>query len=139
MYNNIQFIVKRYSINLMLLIIMSINSSFINQENTIEKIKKAIEITSPREIINLLHDDYELNIENELINSNKNKTELVLKNFFDQQPLKTLNFIHEGEVNNEINYILAEYKTETSSYSIIIFIKKKFDNLKISRLIINKE
>lgn len=118
---------------------MSINSSFINQENTIEKIKKAIEITSPREIINLLHDDYELNIENEIINSNKNKTELVLKNFFDQQPLKTLNFIHEGEVNNEINYILAEYKTETSSYSIIIFIKKKFDNLKISRLIINKE
>ena len=123
----------------MLLIIMSINSSFINQENTIEKIKKAIEITSPREIINLLHYDYELNIENEIINSNKNKTELVLKNFFDQQPLKTLNFIHEGEVNNEINYILAEYKTETSSYSIIIFIKKKFDNLKISRLIINKE
>ena len=45
---------KRYSINLMLLIIMSINSSFINQENPIEKIKKAIEITSPREIINLL-------------------------------------------------------------------------------------
>jgi len=117
---------------------MSINSSFINQENPIEKIKKAIEITSPREIINLLHDDYELNIENQIINSNKNNTEIVLKNFFDQNPLKTLNFIHEGEVNNEINYILADYKTEKSSYSIIIFIKKKFNNLKISRLIINK-
>ena len=63
----------------MLLIIMSINSSFINQENPIEKIKKAIEITSPREIINLLHDDFELNIENEIINSNKNKAELILK------------------------------------------------------------
>ena len=46
---------------------------------------------------------------------------------------------YEGEVNSEINYILAEYKTEKSSYSIIIFIKKKLDNLKISRFIINKE
>ena len=123
----------------MLLIIMSINSSFINQENPIEKIKKAIEITSQREIINLLHDDFELNIENEIINSNKNKAELIIKNFFNKQTLTTLNFIHEGEVNSEINYILAEYKTEKSSYSIIIFIKKKLDNLKISRFIINKE
>ena len=102
-------------------------------------LKKAIEITSPREIINLLHDDFELNIENEIINSNKNKAELILKNFFYKQPLTTLNFIHEGEVNSEINYILAEYKTEKSSYSIIIFIKKKLDNLKISRFTINKE
>jgi len=130
---------KRYFINLMLLIIMSINSSFINQENSLKKIKKAIEITSPREIINLLHDEYELNIENEIINSNKKKAELILKNFFDEQPLTSLNFIHEGQVNNEINYILAEYKAEKNSYSIIIFIKKKFDNLKITRLIINKE
>ena len=118
---------------------MSINTSFINQENSIENIKKAIEITSPREIINVLHDEHELNIDNEIINSNKNKAELILKNFFKTQPLTSLNFIHEGEVSNEINYILAEYKTEKSSYSIIVFIKKKFDELKISRLIINKE
>ena len=50
---------------------MSINTSFINQENSIENIKKAIEITSPREIINLLHDEHELNIDNEIINSKK--------------------------------------------------------------------
>ena len=118
---------------------MSINTSFINQENSIENIKKAIEITSPREIINLFHDEHELNIDNEIINSNKNKAELILKNFFKTQPLTSLNFIHEGEVSNEINYILAEYKTEKSSYSIIVFIKKKLDDLKISRLIINKE
>ena len=48
-------------------------------------------------------------------------------------------FQYSRNSNNEINYILAEYKTEKSSYSIIIFIKKKLDNLKISRLIINKE
>ena len=48
---------------------MSINTSFINQENSIENIKKAIEITSPREIINVLHDEHELNIDNEIINS----------------------------------------------------------------------
>ena len=52
---------------------MSINTSFINQDNSIENIKKAIEITSPREIINLLHDEHELNIDNEIINSKKIK------------------------------------------------------------------
>jgi len=130
---------KRFYGKILILIIIHINSAFAEQETAIEKIKKAIEITSSKEIISLLHNDSEINIQNQLIRGNDNETEVFLKNFFDKNPSTNINFIHEGEVNNQITYILANYKTIDKNYTIIIFVKKISDSTKISRLIINKE
>ena len=130
---------KRFYGKILILIIIHINSALAEQETAIEKIKKAIEITSSKEIISLLHNDSEINIQNQLIRGNDNETEVFLKNFFDKNPSTNINFIHEGEVNNQITYILANYKTIDKNYTIIIFVKKISDSTKISRLIINKE
>ena len=130
---------KRFYGKIIILIIIHINSVLAKQENAIEKIKKAIEITSSKEIINLLHSDSEISIENQLIRGKNNKTEILLKNFFDENPSTNINFIHEGEVNNQITYILANYKTIEKNYTIVIFVKKISGSTRISRLIINKE
>ena len=130
---------KRFYGKILILIIIHINSAFAEQETAIEKIKKAIEITSSKEIISLLHNDSEINIQNQLIRGNDNETEVLLKKFFENNPSKEINFIHEGDINNQITYILANYKTIDKNYTIIIFVKKISDSTKISRLIINKE
>lgn len=130
---------KRFYGKILIFIIVQINFSFSNQENTLEKIKKAIEITSSKEIINFLHKNSEVNIENKLIKGNNNETEMVLKKFFENNPSKEINFIHEGDINNQITYILANYKTINDNYTIVIFVKNISETLIISRLIINKE
>ncbi len=130
---------KRFYGKILIFIIVQINFSFSNQENTLEKIKKAIEITSSKEIINFLHKNSEVNIENKLIKGNNNETEMVLKKFFENNPSKEINFIHEGDINNQITYILANYKTINDNYTIVVFVKNISETLIISRLIINKE
>ncbi len=130
---------KRFYGKILIFIIIQINFSFSNQENALEKIKKAIEITSSKEIINFLQKNSEINIENKLIKGNNNETEMVLKKFFENNPSKEINFIHEGDINNQITYILANYKTINDNYTIIIFVKNISETLIISRLIINKE
>ena len=130
---------KRFYGKILIFIIVQINFSFSNQENTLEKIKKAIEITSSKEIINFLHKNSEVNIENKLIKGNNNETEMVLKKFFENNPSKEINFIHEGDIINQITYILANYKTINDNYTIVVFVKNISETLIISRLIINKE
>ena len=130
---------KRFYGKILIFIIVQINFSFSNQENTLEKIKKAIEITSSTEIINFLQKNSEINIENKLIKGNDNETEMALKKFFENNPSKEINFIHEGDINNQITYILANYKTINDNYTIVVFVKNISETLIISRLIINKE
>ncbi len=130
---------KRFYGKILIFIIIQINFSFSNQENALEKIKKAVEITSSTEIINFLQKNSEINIENKLIKGNNNETEMVLKKFFENNPSKEINFIHEGDINNQITYILANYKTINDNYPIVIFVKNISETLIISRLIINKE
>jgi len=130
---------KRFYGKILIFIIIQINFSFSNQENALEKIKKAIEITSSTEIINFLQKNSEINIENKLIKGNNNETEMALKKFFENNPSKEINFIHEGDINNQITYILANYKTINDNYTIVIFVKNISETLIISRLIINKE
>jgi len=130
---------KRFYGKILIFIIIQINFSFSNQENALEKIKKAVEITSSTEIINFLQKNSEINIENKLIKGNSNETEMVLKKFFENNPSKEINFIHEGDINNQITYILANYKTINDNYTIVIFVKNISETLIISRLIINKE
>ena len=114
---------KRFYGKILIFIIIQINFSFSNQENALEKIKKAIEITSSKEIINFLQKNSEINIENKLIKGNNNETEMVLKKFFENNPSKEINFIHEGDINNQITYILANYKTINDNNTIDIFVK----------------
>jgi len=130
---------KKFYGKILIFIVVHINFSFSNQENALEKIKKAIEITSSKEIINFLHHDSEINIDNKLIKGNNNETEIALKNFFENNPSKEINFIHEGDINNQITYILANYKTINDNYTIVIFVKNLSETLIINRLIINKE
>ena len=130
---------KRFYGKILIFIIIQINFSFSNQENALEKIKKAVEITSSTEIINFLQKNSEINIENKLIKGNNNETEMALKKFFENNPSKEINFIHEGDINNQITYILANYKTINDNYTIVIFVKNISETLIISRLIINKE
>ena len=130
---------KRFYGTILLIVIIFTQSALAKQENSLHKIKNAIQIGSAKEVINLLHNNSEINIENKIIKGRNNETEILLKKFFHDNPSIEMDLIHEGETNNKITYILANYKTINDNFKIIVFVKKISENSKIDRLIINKE
>jgi len=130
---------KRFNGTILLIVIIFTQSALANQENSLDKIKNAIQIGSVKEVMNLLHNNSEINIENKIIKGRNNETEILLKNFFYNNPSIEMDLIHEGKTNNKITYILANYKTINDNFKIIVFVKKISENSKIDRLIINKE
>ncbi len=113
--------------------------SFQNQTDILENIEKAIKIGSARELVKYSGDTLELKIEGESANYSRNQSEVVLRSFFQKNPVRGFSYIHKGSSPEGLKYSIGKYLFDGGSYRIVMFLKKTNDSYQIDRLNFSKE
>ncbi|MEO7308114.1 MAG: DUF4783 domain-containing protein [Ferruginibacter sp.] len=108
-----------------LLTIGAILSSFV-VFSSIDEVIAAMKAGNSADIARFFDNTVEINIPDKTNNYSKSQAELVLKDFFSSNSVKSFDVIHKGE-NSGSQYCIGTLVTTNGSYRTTIFMKKKGD------------
>jgi hypothetical protein len=108
-----------------LLTIGAILSSFV-VFSSIDEVIAAMKTGNSADIARFFDNTVEINIPDKTNNYSKSQGELVLKDFFSSNTVKSFDVIHKGE-NAGSQYCIGTLVTKNGSFRTTIFMKKKGD------------
>ncbi|MEO6251842.1 MAG: DUF4783 domain-containing protein [Ferruginibacter sp.] len=108
-----------------LLTIGALLSSF-SLFSSIDEVITAMKAGNSADIARFFDNTVEINIPDKTNNYSKSQAELVLKDFFTSNTVKSFDVIHKGE-NAGSQYCIGTLVTKNGSYRTTIFMKKKGD------------
>ncbi len=109
------------------------------EDTTIKNIATALKAGSAKELIALCNRTVEIKIDGESSNYSKSQAEVVLKNFFSENPAKNFIYIHQGSSPEGLKYNIGKYTHASGSYRVVMFIKRIGNNYLIDTLNFSKE
>lgn len=109
------------------------------QDETVRDIGIAMKAGSSKELIKFCNRTVEIKIDGKSSNYSKNQAEVVLKEFFTNNPSEDFNYIHQGASPEGLKYTIGKYTHEKGAYRVVMFIKKIGDNYLIDTLNFSKE
>jgi len=92
--------------------------------SSIDEVIAAMKTGNATEIARFFDNTVEINIPDKSNNYSKSQAELVLKDFFSTNSVKSFDVIHKGE-NAGSQYCVGTLVTKNGSYRTTIFMKKK--------------
>ena len=109
------------------------------QDETVKDIGTAIKAGSARELIKFCNNTVEIKIKGESSNYSKAQAEVILRNFFTNNPPKNFAYIHQGASPEGLKYTIGRYTSEQGAYRVVMFIKKIEDKYVIDTLNFSQE
>ncbi len=109
------------------------------QNEIVGQVKLVLEIGNASELSSFLNDKVVLNFDGKEGTYSHSQAEGVLKNYFKENPPKSFLVNHEGASENGLIYAIGEYRTNDSSYRVLIRLKKVNDQFKIHEMSFVKE
>lgn len=103
-------------------------SSFVNYAG-IDDVIAALKTGSSANVAKYFDNTVEISMPDKTNNYSKSQGELVLKDFFASNPVKSFEIIHKGE-NGGSQYCIGTLQTRNGDYRTTIFMKKK-DNRQV--------
>jgi hypothetical protein len=94
--------------------------------SSIDEVITAMKAGNSADIARFFDNTVEINIPDKTNNYSKSQGELVLKDFFSSNSVKSFDVIHKGE-NSGSQYCIGTLVTRNGSYRTTIFMKKKGD------------
>lgn len=94
--------------------------------SSIDEVINAMKTGNAAEIAKFFDNTVEINMPEKSNSYGKKQAELVLKDFFNFNMVKSFEVIHKGE-NSGSQYCIGTLVTKTSSYRTTIFMKQKGD------------
>ena len=119
---------KKY---ILLLLIVITASSFMRISFT--EIITAIKTGDAREVAKYLDNSVEITLSEKSNSYSKRQAELVLRDFFANNPVKGFDVIHQSE-NSSSQYCIGNLNTSNGSFRTTIFVKQKGDKQLIQEL-----
>jgi hypothetical protein len=113
---------------LLFIVIISIQNA-IGQDNT--EINGALSNGNSKVLANYFNENIDLKIPGTDGVFNKMQAELILKDFFKQNKIKSYELKHEGKSKNESYYLIGELTFSTEKYRTYILLKKNENSFKI--------
>lgn len=92
--------------------------------SSIDEVINAMKAGNSAEVAKFFDNTVEINIPDKSNSYSKSQAELILKDFFNSNPVKSFEVIHKGE-NDGSQYCIGTLVTKTGSFRTTIFMKLK--------------
>ena len=106
-------------------IIFLISSVVFVKKDPLENLILSLEIKNGEEITKYFDSNSEIIIHNKTYAGNRYKQSKILDNFYSDNNINKFNVIHQGDSENNIIYILAEYSSNSDLYKILLILRNK--------------
>ena len=109
------------------------------EDETLNNISAAMKAGSSKELIKYCNDNLEIKINGKSTNYSKSQAEVVIKDFFMNNPPKNFRYIHHGSSPEGLRYTIGTYTIANGSYRVVMLIKKVGSNFKIDTINFSRE
>ena len=106
-------------------IIFLISSVIFAKQDPLENVILSLEIKNGEEITKYFDSNSEIIIDNKTYAGNRYQQSKILDNFYSDNNINKFNVIHQGDSENNIIYILAEYSSNSDLYKILLILRNK--------------
>lgn len=104
--------------------------------------KTALKAGNSRELARHFNNNIELIVESENVEFDKvsnTQAELILKNFFQKNPAKDFNYVHQGSSPEGAQYSTGTYQAQNGKYLVYIVLKQFGGKYMIDRIDFRRE
>ncbi|NQZ75106.1 MAG: DUF4783 domain-containing protein [Ekhidna sp.] len=109
------------------------------QDEVIADIGTAMKAGSAKELIKFANNTIEIKINGESSNYSKERAEVILRKFFNENVPENFNYIHQGSSPEGLKYTIGRYTHASGGYRVVMFIKKIGDKYLIDTLNFSQE
>lgn len=119
--------------------ILILSGALVQEDETLNNISAAMKAGSSKELIKYCNDNLEIKINGKSTNYSKSQAEVVIKDFFMNNPPKNFRYIHHGSSPEGLKYTIGTYTVSNGSYRVVMLIKKIGSNFRIDTINFSKE
>ena len=105
--------------------IFLISTIILAKQESLENLILSLEIKNGEEISKYFNSESEIIIDNKSHKGNRYQQSKILDEFYSDNNINNFNIIHQGDSENNIIYILAEYSSNNDLYKILLILKNK--------------
>ncbi|MCF8368121.1 MAG: DUF4783 domain-containing protein [Bacteroidales bacterium] len=110
------------------------------QDDITSRINKALEIADASKLASSFSSTIDLEIPGTDGNFSKNQAEIIVKDFFKKNPVKSYKSNHLGSSNDGSKYIIGTYSSSNNkTFRVYILLKKRDENILINQLQFEQE
>ena len=133
-----------YFIALLPLMLLSFSSAELYSQEKPEKVflkgvEEALKSASSKELSKFLHARVEIKLDNQRKEYSIDQAEIVLKDFFQSQPVSEADFMHDGNSAGGLIYAIGSYESGNSTFRLMVKAKKYKADYKVYHLEFTKE
>ena len=121
------------------LLLLSSLLGFHDKDSVLKDIETSLKAGSARELVKYCNETFELKINGESASYSRNQAEMVLRKFFQRNPVRGFSYIHRGSSNEGLKYSIGKYSYDSGSYRVVMFLKESDSGYQIYRLNFSKE
>ncbi len=103
--------------------IFLISTIILTKQESLENLFLSLEIKNGEEISKYFDSKSEIIIDNKSHKGTRYQQSKVLNKFYNNSNINKFNIIHQGDSENNIIYILAEYSSNNDLYKILLILK----------------
>jgi hypothetical protein len=135
------FLAFRYAIHTPMFSILLIYFGLFSfqADGILDQIEQSIKIGSAKELVKYCNESVELKIDGNSASYSRIQAEVVLRGFFQKNPVRGFSYIHQGSSPEGLRYAIGKYVFEGGSYRVVMFLKKSDEGYQIDTLNFSKE
>ena len=113
--------------------------SGLKAQDTTENISLALNAGNTKELLKYFSKSTEVKIDNEGRDYTIAQAEPIIRDFFRENPPSTFEYIHKGESPQGLKYNIGQYKSNSKTFRIVLFLKKSNDQYLIDTISFNRQ
>jgi len=118
---------------------IGLTASLFQTTDITKSIETAMKAGSAKELVKFFNETVELKIDGTSSNYSRNQSEMVLRQFFQKNPVRGFSYIHQGSSPEGLKYVIGKYQYEGGSYRTLMFLKKTSQGYRIDMLNFTRE
>ena len=107
-------------------------------QDPLDNLILSLEIKNGEEITRYFDSKSEIIIDNKSYKGNRYQQSKILDEFYSDNSINKFNIIHQGDSENNIIYILAEYSSNNDLYKVLLILKNINNKYTIEKFKIDK-
>ncbi|UXP33059.1 DUF4783 domain-containing protein [Reichenbachiella agarivorans] len=108
-------------------------------QSTTDQIEQAFNAGSAKELIKYFNQVTEVKINDVGANYSKAQAEPLLRDFFQQNPPNSFEYIHKGNSPEGLKYNIGLYSSRSKNYRVVLLLKKVKDEYVVDTINFNED
>lgn len=129
-------IMKRFTILFLFTATMAFGQT---QTEVVGNVKAAIKAGSSKELVRYFNETVSLNVDGEKSNYSKTQAEIIMKDFFKENPPSSFDYIHQGNSKEGLLYTIGQLSHPNGTYRVYMLLKSFNGKYLVDTLDLTKE